>query len=652
MDTRQVVARFEAERQALALMDHPNIAHIHDGGTTTTGRPYFVMELVRGIPITEYCDQSHLAVPARLELFIRVCQAVQHAHTKGVIHRDLKPSNVLVTLHDLAPVPKVIDFGVAKALGRRLTDKTLFTAFAQMVGTPTYMSPEQAQLSGLDVDTRSDIYSLGVLLYELLAGTTPFDGERLRTVGYDEMRRIIREEEPARPSSRVTTLDQAAATVSVNRRTDPRRLSRLLRGELDWVVMKCLEKDRTRRYETVDALAKDVDQYLTDEPVQACPPSVAYRFRKLVRRNKRTVWAVGVVVLALIGGIIGTSWQAIRADKLRHVATTQEGIANDNLIKARTQTLRAEDNFQKVLAAVDEWLKPAIDENTPGHVKQELYKIPEVVELTRVPLDRALKFFEDFVAQKGTDPDTRLERAWAYLQIGRIRERLSEVGIEAEKPADGAKRREEHYAKGVQAVRESLVLLNSLVEESPDEARFRVDLARVYSALGGMLNKHSVSLRQQAPQVADQKLNEAVNVYVVARGICAQLSRDTLGREQRYQLALTYREVAAGLALRGPQRGDETMAAERDSIALLEKLVAEFPDDPSKAISLAEGQRRLAYLLKTAKRMPEAESCWRAAIAVMEKAVADCPNEPKCLEELARCHWPIAVRSRPGSGGR
>src|SRR5207248_6044567 len=243
MDTRQVVARFEAERQALALMDHPHIAHVFDGGEAASGRPYFVMELVRGIPLTDFCDQNHLPVRQRLELFISVCQAVQHAHHKGIIHRDLKPSNILVTLHDDRPVPKVIDFGVAKAVGQQLTDKTLFTNFAQMIGTPLYMSPEQAALSGLDVDTRSDIYALGVLLYELLTGTTPFDKERLRQAGYDEMRRIIREEEPPSPSARLSTLGQDATAISTQRHSDPKRLSQLCRGELDWVVMKCLEED-------------------------------------------------------------------------------------------------------------------------------------------------------------------------------------------------------------------------------------------------------------------------------------------------------------------------------------------------------------------------------------------------------------------------
>jgi serine/threonine protein kinase/WD40 repeat protein len=313
MDTMQVVARFEAERQALALMDHANIARVFDGGETATGRPYFVMELVRGVPITDYCDQGRLGVRARLELFQSVCHAVQHAHQKGIIHRDLKPTNVLVTLHDGVGVPKVIDFGIAKATSQRLTEKTLFTNFAQLIGTPLYMSPEQAEMSGLDVDTRSDIYSLGVLLYELLSGTTPFDRERLRSAGFDEIRRIIREEEPARPSARLSTAGAAAATVAANRGSDAHRLGQLCRGELDWIVMKCLEKDRNRRYDTAGALAHDIERYLRDEPVHACPPSAAYRFRKFARRH-RVALATGTLVAAiLVLGTVVSVWLAARA---------------------------------------------------------------------------------------------------------------------------------------------------------------------------------------------------------------------------------------------------------------------------------------------------------------------------------------------------
>ncbi|MCI0642313.1 MAG: protein kinase [Gemmataceae bacterium] len=306
MDTRQVVARFEAERQALAIMDHPNIAKVHDGGATPSGRPFVVMELVKGVPITEYCDQHHLTPRQRLELFVPVCHAVQHAHQKGIIHRDLKPSNILVVMHDTTPVPKIIDFGIAKALGQELTDKTLFTGFAQMVGTPLYMSPEQAGQSSLDIDTRSDIFSLGVLLYELLTGTTPFSKERFRQAAYDEIRRIIREEEPPKPSTRLSDSGEALASISANRHTEPAKLTKLVRGELDWIVMKCLEKDRNRRYETANGFALDVQRFLNDEPVQACPASLGYRLRKFARRNKRGLLLallLGVLSLLLVVGI-------------------------------------------------------------------------------------------------------------------------------------------------------------------------------------------------------------------------------------------------------------------------------------------------------------------------------------------------------------
>ncbi len=300
MDSRQVIARFEAERQALAMMDHVNIARVLDAGATETGRPYFVMELVHGIPITTYCDDNRLTPRERLELFIPVCQAIQHAHQKGIIHRDIKPSNVMITLYDGKPVAKVIDFGVAKATEQRLTERTLFTQYGTMVGTPEYMSPEQAEMNALGVDTRSDIYSLGVLLYELLTGSTPLSHKRVQEAAYGEVLRMIREEEPPKPSTRLSDSGEALASISAQRHTEPAKLAKLMRGELDWIVMKTLEKERNRRYETASAFAADVERYLNDEPVQACPPSAAYRFRKFARRNKAALATASVVGLALL----------------------------------------------------------------------------------------------------------------------------------------------------------------------------------------------------------------------------------------------------------------------------------------------------------------------------------------------------------------
>ena len=409
MDTRQVIARFEAERQALAIMDHPNIAKVLDAGATESGRPYFVMELVRGVPITEHCDKHRLPINKRLNLFVLVCQAVQHAHQKGIIHRDIKPTNILVTALDGVPLPRVIDFGIAKATGQSLTDKTLFTGFAQLIGTPLYMSPEQAELSAVDIDTRSDIYSLGVLLYELLTGTTPFDQDTFRTAALDEVRRIIREDEPPKPSTRLSALGATLTTVSENRQTDARKLNRSLRGELDWIVMKALEKDRRRRYETASGLARDVERYMAGDPVEAGPPSGWYRLRKFAQRNHVVLTASILVALALIAGTVVSLWQA----RLAHRARSEAIVQRD---EAWRQQRRAETHLRQARDAVDQMLTK-VGQDT-------LSRVPKMEAVRRRLLEKALGFYEKFLVEEGDDPTIRLEAGRAYRRVGDIQKLL------------------------------------------------------------------------------------------------------------------------------------------------------------------------------------------------------------------------------------
>jgi serine/threonine protein kinase len=485
MDTRQITARFQAERQALALMDHPNIAKVLDGGATESGRPYFVMELVRGIPITDYCDQNQLTPRERLGLFVSVCQAVQHAHQKGIIHRDIKPSNVMVTLHDGNPVAKVIDFGVAKAINQHLTERTIYTQFAQMVGTPLYMSPEQAEMSGLDIDTRSDIYSLGVLLYELLTGTTPFDKKRFAKAAHDEIRGVIREEEPPMPSTRLSQSGDSLPSVAAQRKTEPGKLSSLMRGELDWIVMKCLEKNRSRRYETANGLARDLQRYLADEVVEARPPSFGYRAAKILRRNKGPFAAVSLVLLVLLAGIAGTTFGLIKAREKEAdalAAADREREAKDREVKQRAQAEHARDQARK---AVDDYFT-LVSEN-------RLLKspLPGLQPLRKDLLDAALNYYRGFVVEYADDPGLRAELARAYVRSGQITADISS------------------FAEARQAYGSAMTIWRQLVREHPDDIHFRRDLANCCRLVGKLISTSGIGSRDEALRL----LEEARELY-------------------------------------------------------------------------------------------------------------------------------------------
>jgi serine/threonine protein kinase/tetratricopeptide (TPR) repeat protein len=599
MDTRQVVARFEAERQALALMDHPNIAHVLDAGETAGGRPYLVMDLVRGIPITEFCDQARLNLNDRLHLFIHVCQGVQHAHQKGIIHRDLKPSNVLVMLHDDKPVVKIIDFGVAKALGQQLIDKTLFTNFAQLIGTPLYMSPEQAQLTGLDIDTRSDIYSLGVLLYKLLTGTTPFDKERLKSASFDEIRRIIREEEPPKPSTRISTLGPGSRAVSARRRSDPKHLSHLLRGDLDWIVMKALEKDRTRRYDSASAFATDIEHYLHDEQVVACPPSTWYRLQKFARRNRGALVAAGLISAALVLTIIvlavstllvaqerdlarqaaaNEAEQRSEADKQRRQAVTERGRAEQSARDEAEQRRRAEANMRQTREAVDRFLT---------HVAEDMAGKPHMEKIRRALLEDALKFYKGFLEEKGTDPVIKHETALAYLRVAQVQGWLGNM------------------AQGEAPARRAIHLFEQLSAEHPASKEYRQDLANARSALGNCLY-HLL------------RFDEALAEWRHVLSIWENLAKD-FPAVLDYRRGIVSAHCRLGAILHPHRRREEAEKEYRCALALEEELRRDFPKEPEDRATMFAIQSELGSLLSLWNRFQEAELRRREAVRLADE---------------------------------
>jgi serine/threonine protein kinase len=624
MDTKQVVARFEAERQALALMDHPNIAHVFVAGTLGKafqpdssapiqagtpeptrsragkpdlpgdpsspsqtgkpdlpgGRPYFVMELIRGVPITGFCDENRLTPRVRLELFLTVCQAVQHAHQKGIIHRDLKPSNVLVTLLDGTPTVKVIDFGIAKALGHeRLTDKTLFTGFAQMIGTPLYMSPEQAEMSGRDVDTRSDIYSLGVLLYELLTGTTPFEKELLKEGSYDEIRRIIREEEPAKPSTRISTLGQAAATVSANRKSEPRRLSHLFRGELDWIVMKALEKDRNRRYDTASSFAADVQRYLDDEPVQACPPTLARRATKWARRHPALVWAT-----------------------LLLLAVTMVGSGVATLLIARERDA-AYANYEKAQEDLD-LAYQILDENYVAAAEKGLPRETQLTPEHRHFLERTLTFYQRIANQNRNDPKRRLKMAEACRRVGEIQELLGQ------------------NSEAVAAYNQALTISAELVAEYPQNRAYRHNLVRSYLLVDGMGGNMWVGreLSERRTEI-EGGLTEAIRLL-------EQLAlEEPMNLEYRHDLGAAYARWGYILLYHSGRPPAEAEGLVRQALEIREKLVAKRPKELHYQVELGESLGNLANLLEMTKGMQEAEAIVHRELEVRRQTFEAFPDQ-------------------------
>jgi eukaryotic-like serine/threonine-protein kinase len=583
MDSRQVLARFGAERQALALMDHPNIAKVHDAGTTDAGRPYFVMELVKGVPITTFCDERRLTLRDRLDLAIPVCQAVQHAHQKGIIHRDLKPSNILVALYDGKPVPKIIDFGVAKATGPRLTDQTLYTEFGTVVGTFEYMSPEQAELNQLDIDTRSDIYSLGVLLYELLTGSTPLQLKRIKQSLFLEVLRLIREEESPRPSLRLSRTDELPS-IAACRDVEPRKLSGLLRGELDWIVMKALEKDRNRRYETANGLAADLRRYLDDEPVQACPPSGRYRFGKFARRHRLGLTLAGMFAAAMLIGLAGLTVSIV--------------LISRSYAAERAAHRRAEANFERARGAVDEFFTTVS--------QSKLLDVPGLQPLRKELLDAAVRYYRALADERIDDPTVRAGLAVAHF-------RLAEVNFEVDRNDD--------------AVRElgaGLALVEQLLQQNPSNSELFRRMPGFWKGTRKMPGR--VTMPSDGP-ATERTIQQFLRIW-------ERLSSQYPAQPAlQSDLATVYNKQSRFLA--GVGRPDEATASSQKGVALWERLIRAYPNHPEYQAALAEEYQLLAGLLGARGDRGAQVKLMDTAFALREKLTASYPDVAPYQEDLA-----------------